>query len=97
MRAASCTVAATWASSSGARALQLQVKAVRKHAGQLQANSCARLVALHQRLPHGPGLGAGQAIKPLVQLLQPRQLDDGLVLDHVLVYKPRASNSDRFK
>ena len=42
-----------------ARALQLQIKAVRKHARQLQGQLArARRIALHQRLPHRPGLRA---------------------------------------
>ncbi len=54
-------------------ALQLQVKTMHKDAAQLQRGiKGARLVTLHQGLPHGPGLRPRQGDQTLVQLRQPR-------------------------
>jgi hypothetical protein len=68
-----------------ARALQLDVKAVREHRRQLQRHlGRAGIVALHQRLAHRPGLRTRQHDQALAQLLQPGGLAHGLGLDHVL-------------
>ena len=64
--------------------LHFQVKAVRKHTGQVQrAFHCTRLVALQQRLTHRTGLRAGQRNQSFAEFLQPFELDDGLVAHHV--------------
>jgi hypothetical protein len=89
MRAASCTAAITWASSS-VRARHAAIPDKNGAETRRQAAApipCARFVALHQRLPTGPPvhLTGNQA---LVQFLQPRQLDDGLVFDDVLGVGP---------
>ena len=72
-----------------AGALQLQVKPMGKHARQLQCGvQRARHIALQQRLPHRPGLGAGQDDQALAQFFQPVQLDAGLRL--VALLRPGA-------
>ena len=64
--------------------LQLQVKPVRKNAGQLQRNLArSGLITLYQGLTYRPGLCTRQSNQALIELLQPRQLDDGLVFDDV--------------
>ncbi len=65
--------------------LQFQIKPVREDATQLQRHFHGpRRITLQQGLTHRPSLRAGERNQPLVQLLQPRQLDDCLVLHHVL-------------
>ena len=65
-------------------ALHFQVKAVRKHTGQVQrAFHGTRLIALQQRLTHRTGLRAGQRDQAFAEFLQPFKLDDGLVAHHV--------------
>ena len=65
-------------------ALHFQVKAVRKHTGQVQrAFHGTRLIALQQRLTHRTGLRAGQRDQAFAEFLQPFKLDDGLVAHHI--------------
>ena len=66
-------------------ALQLQIKAVGKDAGQLQRHIVRALgIALHQGLAHRPGLCAREANQPFIELFQPRQLGRYLGLAGVL-------------
>ena len=53
---------------------------MRKHAAQLQRDFHRPVgITLKQRLSHRPGLRARQTDQPVIQLLQPRQFDDGPV------------------
>ena len=65
-------------------ALHLEVEAVRKDRRQLQrALRGAALVALQQRLPHRPGLRAGQRDQALAEFAQPFRPAHGLRLHDV--------------
>ena len=70
-------------------ALQLQIKAVRKHLRQAQRLGAGGIgIATQQRLPYRPGIGTGQHHQPLAQFLQPGPCHLGLGLIFSRVFRP---------
>ena len=65
-------------------ALQLQIKAVRINTSQQQGRVMrACFVALHQRLPHRPGLRARECDQPFIAFAQPVPFQHCLTLDNI--------------
>ena len=61
--------------------LQLQVKALGKQATELRCDlKSPGRIALHQGLPHRPGLGARQGNQAFIELCKPAHIDTGLRL-----------------